>query len=30
VLETWEQDQANNTSRFHNVRPIGGGRTVIS
>ena len=30
VLETWEQDQANNTSRFHNVRPIGGGRTVVS
>jgi hypothetical protein len=30
VLETWEQDQAQNTSRFHNKRNIGGGRSEIS
>ena len=30
VLETWEQDQANNPSRFQTVRPIGNGRTEHS
>lgn len=30
VLETWEQDQANNPSRFQNVRNIGDGRTEHS
>lgn len=30
VLETWEQDQANNPSRFQNVKPLGNGRTEHS
>lgn len=30
VLETWEQDQANNPSRFQSVRNIGDGRTEHS
>ncbi len=30
VLETWEQEQAMNPSRFHNKRDIGDGRSEIS
>ena len=30
VLETWEQEQANNPTRFHKVRNLGDGYTEVS
>lgn len=30
VLETWEQEQAQNPARYHKVRDLGGGRTEVS
>lgn len=30
VLETWEQEQAQNPARFHKVRDLGDGRSEIS
>jgi hypothetical protein len=30
VLETWEQEQAQNPARFHKVRDLGDGRSEVS
>ena len=30
VLETWEQDQANNPTRFHKVKNLGNGYSEVS